>query len=296
MGNDTENKKVYGLLGKKISYSLSPAMHNAAFKHFKIPAEYKLFDIEEKDLESFFKDTVFAGKVSGINVTVPYKIRVKELLERRKDSSIDKVAKVLGAINTVKIGSSVIEAFNTDGAGFYESLLEDAGFNPRGKDIFIIGSGGAGRAISLYLAMLGKNRPKSINVYDVDDAKLEALKKVFEDNFTEEILFEVDPDDLPEKFANCDLVVNATPLGINMEDPLPIAENYLREGMVLYDLVYAKETRLVDIARRKGLVAVGGVGMLVNQGALAFNIWTECSLKDTRKVMRLAIKKELGRI
>ena len=296
MEKDADSKKLYGLLGKKINYSLSPIMHNAAFRHFNIPAEYKIFDIEEKNLERFFTDIVLSRKVNGINVTVPYKIRIKEFLEKREDASIEKVAKILGAINTLKVEPESIEAFNTDGGGFYESLLEDAGYHPRGKDIFIIGAGGAGRAISLYLAMLGNDRPKRINVYDTDDEKMNTLKEIFEANFTEEILFEVDPDDIPEKFRECDLVVNATPLGINAEDPLPIAEKYLREGMVLYDLVYAKETRLVSVARRKGLTAIGGLGMLVNQGALAFNIWTGSSLEETKIVMKRAIKEALEKI
>ncbi len=154
MTNDNPggNNKIYGLLGKNISYSLSPLLHNTAFAHFDIPAEYKLFDIPEDKIDSFIEQEVYAGRINGFNVTVPYKIKMRDMFLGQ--SNENDWVKIIGAINTVKVDSGSISTYNTDTQGFYESLSEDAEFDPGlTEEIFIFGAGGAGRAISLYMAM-----------------------------------------------------------------------------------------------------------------------------------------------
>ncbi|MGB2631146.1 MAG: shikimate dehydrogenase [Candidatus Omnitrophota bacterium] len=292
MADVKENRKTYGLLGRNISYSLSPVMHNAAFRHFGIPAEYKLFDIEERGLDEFFHDTVLGGKVCGINVTVPYKVKIKEMIEKLPGCSVKGSAKVLGAVNTVKAEGEGLVGYNTDGRGFYEALLDDTGFDPRGKKVFVLGAGGAARAICLFMASLSGKAPWEISAYDIDKKKLSSLKTAFDENFPFGKFVPAGPNDLTDKIAGCDLFVNATPIGAKEGDRMPVSLADLRDGTVVYDLVYCRETELVRFARAKGFVAANGLGMLVNQGAVAFNIWTEKPLEETKKIMRQALKEE----
>ena len=293
--------KLYGLLGRNISYSLSPAMHNAAFKHFGIPAEYRLFDVAPEGVELFFRDLILGGKLAGLNVTVPYKVVVKDLLEKTevRKVSFDQFPNIAGAVNTLKIEGAGIEAFNTDGEGFYMSLTEDAGFDPKGKDVFIIGAGGAGRVIALYLASLGEDAPRKIKVSDIDEGQLASLRDTVGRFRGSGVLSS--PIELTkgaDGIEKCDLVVNATPAGTKEGDAMALAPakvDLLRKKSVVYDLVYARETELVKAVRAKGARAVTGEGMLAGQGALAFEKWTGKPLAEIKPVMRKALAEALGR-
>ena len=113
-----ERKKTYGILGKNISYSLSPSMHNAAFKHFGINASYEVFDRHEEEVDEFFGELI-EGKYSGINITVPYKITLCEKMKADDDSSLDELAESIGAINTIEVTEEEgLRGYNTDGKGF----------------------------------------------------------------------------------------------------------------------------------------------------------------------------------
>ncbi len=296
MTNGKGSKKMYGLLGKNINYSLSPFMHNAAFKRFDIPAEYRLFDIKEKDLDAFFQELISGGDIKGINVTVPYKIKVKEMLDACQACSVNDEVKILGAVNTVKAEKSGLIGYNTDGEGFYEALMEVSShvFNPLGKDVFVLGAGGAGRTICLYLAFLGRNKPNSISVFDVDKRKLSELKASF-DAWPKSVAFYPveSADHIPDRIEKCNLVVNATPLGTKEGDPLPVDPDLLDPNAAVCDLVYARDTELCQEARTRGNVAINGMKMLVNQAALAFRIWTREPIEEIKNVMEGAVKKTL---
>lgn len=273
--------ELYGLLGKNISYSLSPCMHNAAFRHFKNPARYELFDVEGKKLNEFLEEKVFSGVLGGFNVTVPYKVRIKDMLGSRVGQSleIDEESNILGAVNTVKIKGNKLFLYNTDGKGFYKSLVEDAGFDAQGKKIFVVGAGGAGKTIAYFLEFLCPARPEAIYMYDVDEKRLGSCV----------IKGKIIPA-LPQKISECDLVINATPLGTRKGDVPPFDFRFLRKGMLVYDLVYARETELVKYAEQKGITAINGKGMLINQAAMAFNIWTQKSLDSVKKIMKDAFE------
>ena len=303
MANDKDDRKTYGLLGKNINYSLSPAMHNAAFRHFGIPAEYKLFDVRENELDGFVRDRVLTGEISGFNVTVPYKMKMREVLEKIPipEENFANWVRITGALNTVKVEKENITAYNTDIGGFYKSLVEDAKYDPQqGGAIFVIGAGGAGRALSLYLAHL-TGLKTSVNVYDTEKERLDSLEDAFkrgwcqEDSPPDKLYLVKSTADIPKRLQNCRLVINATPLGTKEGDPLPVNFDYLKKGQVVYDLVYARETELLKLAKEKGLVAVNGLGMLVNQAALSFEIWTGMSSGETRPVMRSALEEKMGK-
>jgi len=283
------SSKLYGLLGKNISYSRSPDMHNAAFRHFGIDVEYVLFDKGEDELEEFF-GSALKGEISGFNVTVPHKIKIREMLKFAPSCSLDAVAEILGAVNTVKCDGGELEGFNTDGRGFLESLQEDTGFDPAGKTVLVMGAGGASRAISLYLAS-ALAITKKVFVFDIDKERSSSLVSAFKGTSSGNILSAIEEEDIPTVLAEADLVVNATPLGTREGDPSPVSAEYLHKGLVVYDLVYARQTELVKEARKKGLTAVDGLGMLINQAALAFNIWTAKPLDEVKKVMKEAAGK-----
>ena len=290
-----EKKQTYGILGKNITYSLSPLMHTAAFRTFGINAEYVVFDRKEDEIDKFFSELT-SGRISGINVTVPYKVLMCEMLKGKDTCTFDESAGNLGAVNTVKVEEGGERAYNTDGKGFAESLKEDAGFDTTGKKVFILGAGGAARAISFYLAQ-SPEVPSEIFIFDIDKEKVTSLIEDYKNVFSGSLLKEVTEKSFSKKISESDLVVNATPIGTK-EAPPSIDPELLKEGCTVYDLVYARETELVKVAREKGLTATGGLGMLLNQAALAFSIWTDDAfyLGDVRKAMKTALPDKLKKV
>ena len=304
MGDSIHSMKLYGLLGRNISYSLSPAMHNAAFKHFGIPAEYKIFNKNPEEVKNFLETEVFEGHISGINITVPYKVTTKQILSdfKKKEAVFDKWAKLTGAINTIKVTNNILHAYNTDCPGFGLSLQEDAKYSfppnyQQEKNIFIAGAGGAGRAVMAYLCTTMMN--VTFYIYDTAQQQLADIKNVFREWWGQKTSNSIEviseSNNLTDVVDRCELIVNATPLGTKEGDSSPVPVNALKKGMTVYDLVYARETELVKAAREKGLKAATGKGMLVNQGALAFEKWTGKPLAEIKPVMRKALAEALGR-
>jgi len=277
--------KIYGLIGHPVGHSLSPAMQNAAFKALKIDAEYKLFDVAPEELESFLKE-LSKNNISGANVTIPHKVKAKEYIE--KNGSLNEHALKLGAVNTIKVEDGKLHGFNTDGPGFYRSLVEDLKFEPEGKSVFVLGAGGAARAIIMYLG----NGPKKIFVADIDDCITEELKKHYEKYYNWHKLEIVKKGDIGKALGASDLLVQATPIGMHEDDPSPIDPALLHPGLRIYDLVYNRPaTKLVQEATKRKLHATTGLGMLLYQGAIAFELWT--GKKAPVDVMRKALKEAL---
>lgn len=279
-------KKIYGLIGHPVGHSLSPAMQNAAFRHLKIDAEYRLFDVVPEGLERFLKE-LSKNNISGINVTIPHKVKAKEYVE--KNGVLNEHAKKLGAINTIKVDGVKLSGFNTDGPGFYRSLVEDLKFEPEGRTIFVLGAGGAARAVIMYLGA----GPKKIFVSDIDERPVEDLKKHYERYYDKNKLFAVKEKDLKKALDESDLFVQATPIGMKEGDPSPIDVDMLRPGTRIYDLIYNRPmTRLVEEAARRKLHAVNGLGMLLYQGAIALELWTgeKAPVDVMRKALKEAIK------
>ena len=278
-------KLTYGLIGHPVGHSLSPAMQNAAFAALKIDAEYKLFDVEPVDLENFLRDMIKDG-IAGINVTVPHKVKAKNFIAA--NGILNPHVEMLGAVNTIKVVDGKLRGFNTDGPGFYRSLVEDLGFEPEGKNVFVLGAGGAARAIVMYLG----NGPKEIFVTDIDDCTVEELRKHFEKYYDHHRFKAVNRNNLKESLDASDLLVQATPVGMRDGDPSPIDAKLLHSGMRVYDLVYNRPTtKLVEEAAKRKLNAMTGMGMLLYQGAIAFELWID--LKAPVNVMRRALREAL---
>ncbi|MBM3249911.1 MAG: shikimate dehydrogenase [Candidatus Omnitrophica bacterium] len=272
-----QEKKIYGLIGLPVRHSLSPAMHNAAFAHLKIDAEYRLFELRPEELEDFLS-SLSQNRIFGLNVTVPYKEAVLGHLQWLAPE-----AESIGAVNTIVVkDKDHLEGWNTDGIGFHRHLTDDLRYDPAGKRAAILGAGGAAKAVADQLA---RRKAKSITLYDADKERSSKLT-----------------DKLNREFPECkahaagsinglglkgqDLLINATPIGMKEADPCLIEKGMLHSGLLVYDLIYnPAETKLLALAKEAGARTANGLGMLLYQGALSFEHWTD-------KAAPIAIMKE----
>lgn len=271
--------KIYGLIGYPVKHSLSPAMHNAAFSHLNINAKYELFEVKPEGLEGFLH-SLGDRNISGLNVTVPHKEKVMPFL-----NNLSEQARLIGAVNTIKVSDNKLDGFNTDGEGFFKHLTQDLKFNPEGKIIAIIGAGGAAKAVCVYLS---KQKPKAISIYDINKEKLSALAGHLKSNFKDANIKAVNSIEELD-IGNCDLLVNATPIGMKETDPILVNEKFIHPDLLVYDLIYnPSQTKLLKLAEGKGAKISNGLGMLLYQGIAAFEIWT--GQKAPVEIMRRALR------
>ena len=248
----------FGIIGYPIGHSVSPAMHNAAFKHLGLDAIYLKFEVKPEDL----RDAIFGAKAlgfKGFNVTIPHKEAVLEFVKPVG------IAKRIEAVNTVDIPN--LEGYNTDAYGALKAL-ESAGVDVEGKIALVIGAGGAGRAIAFILAEKGAtvivtNRTESRGLKLAEDVRKVGDCIFYPYNRLEDLRGKID------------MIINATPLGMKgFEQKLPVPESII-ENVIVFDTVYNPlETLLIRTAKKKGCKVVYGIDMLVYQGAEAFEIWT----------------------
>ncbi len=261
---------VLGLIGYPVEHSLSPAMHNAAFEHLGLDYCYVTFSVRAELLEYAVK-AIKALNLRGVNVTVPHKERVIPMLD-----IVDEEAAFIGAVNTILNDNGLLRGFNTDGRGFMESL-RDAGITVKNKNILIIGAGGASRAIGYYLCQ----EADKLTIYDIEREKaiklVKDLRRVNNNIYNIEQLTDI---------GNKDIIINATPLGLKDTDPSPIDTSLITKDKIVCDLIY-KDTALIRSSRQKGCKTLNGLGMLLYQGVLAFEIWT--GQKAPVEVMKRAL-------
>jgi len=257
------------LIGYPLGHSVSPAMHNAAFKKLGLDFEYVPFEVEAEDLPEAL--TGFrALHVAGFNVTIPHKETIVPLLD-----DVTKLARIIGAVNTVVNQEGTLIGYNTDGAGFIDSLKEDARIDPKGKSVVVLGAGGASRALAV---MLAESNAKSLAITDIQGKKSKDLAEYIGSYFEIHCSF-VAPDspELQAAINDAEILVNSTPIGMHPQvDQNPLSEKIkLHPKLLVYDLVYnPSETNLIKTAKAAGARTCSGLGMLVRQGALAFTLWT----------------------
>lgn len=268
----TGRTKIVGLFGYPVEHTLSPAMHNAVFEALGLDYCYVAFSVHPDQLESAVK-AIRALNLCGINVTIPHKEKVIPLLDE-----IDEEASFIGAVNTIVNSDGRLIGYNTDGKGFMKSLSE-SGISVENKDVLIIGAGGASRAISYYLS----EKAERLFLYDIDKDKAERLTRDLK-NIRNNVA-NIKDITSTERFH---LIINATPLGWRKEDPLPLDTGQLKSHQIVCDLIY-KKTRLLEDASKKRCVIMNGLGMLLWQGVLAFELWT--GKKPPVDIMRNALQK-----
>ncbi|WP_457612487.1 shikimate dehydrogenase [Methanocaldococcus sp.] len=266
--------KLIGLIGHPVEHSLSPIMHNAAFRDKNLNYVYLAFDVKPEKLK-YVIDGAKALNIVGFNVTIPYKVDIIKYLD-----SLDKDAELIGAVNTIKIEEDRAIGYNTDGIGARRALEEELG-EVKNKKILILGAGGAARAVAFELA---KN-----NYIIIANRTVEKAKKLAEE-IKEKLNAEVEYSDLNPNLEGVNIVINATSVGmypnVNVK-PLLTAEQ-LKDVEAVMDLIYNPlETVLLKEAKKAGVKAINGLGMLIYQGAEAFKIWT--GVEPNIKVMKKAI-------
>ena len=256
---------IFGIFGHPVEHTFSPGMHNAAFKKMGTNACYVPFAVSPENLGDAVKAIVPLG-LRGLNVTVPHKQKVLPYLDELSEE-----ARLIGAVNTIEIRDGRLIGHNTDGRGFLRSLREDAGFNPKDKSFLFIGSGGAARAVGFSLALGGA---KKIAFHDVDTLKASSLAQDIRQK-TGTGAGAISADQLAASAEEADCLINATPLGLKRSDPLPIAKALVMKKHLVCDLVYnPPETALLKVAKARGAKRFSGLGMLLFQGVIAFEIWT----------------------
>ncbi len=236
---------------------------------------YAAFTVEPGDLRAAVQ-AVRALNMPGVNITVPHKEQVIPLLDH-----VDGEASFIGAVNTVVHSGGRLTGYNTDGRGFMSSLSE-AGISPDGKDIVIIGAGGASRAISYYLS----EKASEVKIYDIDMKKSRNLVHDLGKIRGNAVLLKSIKD-----AGKPDIIINATPLGLKRDDPLPMNPDAIPPDIVVCDLIY-KHTGFLQEADKRGARILNGSGMLLWQGVLAFELWT--GQKPPVDVMREALLSGIG--
>jgi shikimate dehydrogenase len=253
-------KRVF-LLGYPLGHSVSPAMQNAAFCAVGLDWEYKLLEIPPAELGVVIA-RLRADDFAGANVTIPHKEAVVDLLD-----DLTNRARKIGAVNTVLKRDGKLIGDNTDGYGFAQAL-RGANVDPRNRQVVILGAGGAARAVGVTLAESGAAR---IAIVNRTAPRAESLAGFLRASFTDIPITANDEMALADAY----LFVNATSVGMSPHSdasPFPIA---FRRGAVAFDLVYRPaDTRFLNEAARAGAQTIGGLGMLVHQGAAAFTLWT----------------------
>jgi shikimate dehydrogenase len=259
LGGDTH---VVGIIGWPVSHSLSPAIHNAAFAAAGLDWIYVPLPVHPEWLQPALIGLVPLG-LAGANVTMPHKTEAAELIQRCSED-----ATLLQAVNTIAVRGGELEGHNTDVAGFDRFLRRDAGFDPDGMSALVFGACGASRACALALARGGLAR---LTVAAREEARAAPLVKMVEDFGIPVAL--VRPGETGELVA--DLVVNATPVGGSDSEPVLPSLPRLGPQVLVIDLLYdPPSTDLQRRARAAGAMAFGGLGHLLHQAALSFELWT----------------------
>ncbi len=252
------------MFGDPVEHSLSPVMHNAAYKALGMDCEYHKFRVTVDDLEGAIKGAKAMG-FGGLNLTIPLKEKALGIVEP------DIMARAIGALNTIEFSSDAIAGIaghNTDGIGAVKALAASGVDIPNSR-VLILGAGGAARAVAYQLAKdgarvtianrtPGRAQELAGNVRSVGDASGTGLEE------------------LPGLTENADIIINTTSVGMHPDtDRTLVTADMMHTGQVIFDIVYSPlETRLLREAKKAGAITIDGIRMLILQGAESFRIWT----------------------
>ena len=255
------------VIGNPIEHSLSPVIHNAAFNHLGLNYVYVAFKV--RDVSSAIAGVRGLG-IKGVSITIPHKVEVIKYVDE-----IDEVADRTGSINTIVNDGKRLKGYTTDGIAALRSL-EEKGVSLSNKKIFIMGSGGAARAIAFALIM--KRNPASLIIGGIIQQEVDKL--VQDISSTKKISqakgFITNEKSLEKQMQDIDILIQCTPVGMHPKtDNTPVPKRLLRDSIAVFDIIYNPvKTRLIRDAEETGCVVVSGIDMFVYQAALQFELWT----------------------
>jgi shikimate dehydrogenase len=276
--NITGKTDIYCIFGKPVEHSFSPIIQNCAFQESNLDSVYVAF--EPRDIKSGMESLKTLG-IKGCSVTIPFKVDVIPYLDE-----IDPLAEKIGAVNTLLNRNGRITGFNTDGIGAIKALKEKTTIE--GKEIAVLGFGGAARAIAFTLA---DEKPRSITIWGLPGPYGKKLSQELETKTSIPSFFET-----VEKKVYYDILINATPVGMWPEtDKMPVPESFLIRGKTVFDIIYRpRQTKLVQKALEKDCTVIYGYKMLLYQGVEQFEIWTDqkAPVEAMEKSLLLAVKEK----
>ena len=282
-----EKKYRFGLLGHPVKHSLSPVMHAASFRSLGVAAEYVCFDVPPEALSERLALCRAEG-FNGLNLTIPHKEAAVRLMDR-----LDGSARLFGAVNTVLIQKSGYTGFNTDAVGFLEDLKASRDMTPEGLRVLILGCGGAGRALAIACVRDGAAEVGLANRTAGKAAALaEEISELLPDADAQVNVLSSDPEAWARYCHESDLIVQCTSTGLQPDDASILPPAAFRTGQLLYDIVYtSRVTPTMRSAAEAGADTLNGAGMLVQQGAAAFTVWT--GLSADIAAMRTALESHI---
>jgi len=281
------NTKLTGIIGYPIEHTLSPVFQNAAFEKVGLNWAYLPFLVSPGRLGEAIAGLKVLNFI-GINVTMPHKKEVIKYLDE-----LSPAARIAGVANTILFKKNILVGYNTDGQGFVESLRKDARFSPRGKNVILIGAGGAAKSIAVSLALAGIKRLIIINR---TPTRAQRLQRLISDNFPH-CLVKVLPEN-DEKIVSLKseshLIVNATSVGMLSNPGLPMGTEGIGRKHLVYDVIYEPaETQFLIDAKKRGAKTLNGAYMLLYQGVASWQIWTGQSAPIAAMAAALKMEREL---
>lgn len=275
--------RLCGVIGDPIEHTVSPIMYNAAFKKLGLDYIYVPFKVKKEDLGKAIEG-IRALNLKGLNVTIPHKVTVIQFLDE-----LDSLAGKIDAVNTIVNNGGTLIGYNTDATGFLQALLE-RGIEPKGKNVVILGAGGASRAISFVLAERGANL---VILNRTPDKAKECAKRISQIFQREVKALQLGGDNLIKVLEKADILVNTASVGMSPNNgETLVTSNLIKPSMIVFDIVYNPiKTRLLMEAERAHAQTISGIEMLLWQGALAFEKWT--GLKAPVELMRKEVVKAL---
>lgn len=259
-----------GIIGYPIGHSISPRFQQAALDSLSIDAEYRAYEVHPDGVGDFVASLRSPGAL-GINVTVPHKEAVMPFLDEIDDWAAD-----AGAVNTIVNRSGRLSGYNTDGYGFLRALRESGGLEPAGKRALILGAGGSARGVVQALLRAGI---AELVIANRTVARAKSLAELAGERNVSAEAIPLEPAPLGGAAASADLIVNCTSLGMRHgpdESATPLTAEQIPAKALVYDLVYnPMQTPLLRAAEQAGANTLGGISMLVYQGAASFEIWLE---------------------
>lgn len=278
---------LFAVIGDPVSHSLSPVMHNAAFKAAGKDAEYTAIQVPPDEIESFFAEA--RKNLAGFNVTVPHKPAACRLADVLSDE-----ARLSGSVNTIRVdqGGSVLYGDTTDGCGFERAVREAFDLTLAGKDLCLIGCGGVAHALAWHAAQASV---RSIRILNRSVGKAQELTDAVRKHFPqiECACAPLSDREQAESFlARAQLAVQCTSLGLHEEDPVPVDPMlFPTKGLCCFDTIY-KQTVLQTALENRGIPVQNGLAMLLYQGARAYEIWFNepAPVEVMRKALQDAIR------